>query len=92
LLLCGTKLTIHPADDDDHSNDSVLNLDDWIIFQCRTDVASRLVVLRKRLESAFWNAVSDPRAGTRGLTPVEQDAVDTLGTVLQSAFTSSSVR
>jgi Helicase associated domain (HA2)/Oligonucleotide/oligosaccharide-binding (OB)-fold len=91
LLLCGTSLSIHPANDE-NGNYSVLNLDDWIIFQCRTDVASRLVVLRKRLESAFWNAVSDPRSGTRGLTPTEQDAIETLGTVLKSAFKSSAVR
>ncbi|KAG7341683.1 ATP-dependent helicase HrpA [Nitzschia inconspicua] len=91
LLLCGTCLSIHPANDE-MGQYSILNLDDWIIFQCRTDVASSLVVLRKRLESAFWNAVSDPRSGTKGLTSLEQDAIETLGTVLKSAFKSAAVR
>ncbi|KAL3907959.1 MAG: hypothetical protein SGILL_008664, partial [Bacillariaceae sp.] len=91
LLLCGTSLSIHPSDDES-GNFSILNLDDWIVFKCRTDVASRLVVLRKRLASAFWNALSDPSRGARGLKPLEQDAVDTLGTVLKSAYKSTTVR
>jgi hypothetical protein len=90
LLLCGTSLSIYPANDD--ANHSVLNLDDWIIFKSHTDVASRLVVLRKRLESAFWNAISAPDRGMKDLAPIERDAVDTLGNVLESALQSSHVR
>mmetsp|Transcript_8002 Transcript_8002/g.14534 ORF Transcript_8002/g.14534 Transcript_8002/m.14534 type:complete len:364 (-) Transcript_8002:535-1626(-) len=92
LLLCGTSLSIYPASDDGNGSYSVLNLDDWIIFKCRTDEASRLVVLRKRLEAAFWNAISAPWQGMKGLTPKEQDAVETLGSVLKSAVKSSDVR
>jgi hypothetical protein len=96
LLLCGTSLSIYPANEDDCDGNSakfsILNLDDWIIFKCYTDVASHLVVLRKRLESAFWNAISSPSKGMKGLTPTEDDAVETLGSVLKSALKSSDVR
>lgn len=106
LLLCGISLSIHtPVIDGDElaapgSNNgdakglSVLNLDDWIVFSCPTEVASALVVLRKRLESAFWNAISK-RNGQQiqsAFTPTERDAIETLGEVLQSALKSSDVR
>mmetsp|Transcript_27549 Transcript_27549/g.64653 ORF Transcript_27549/g.64653 Transcript_27549/m.64653 type:complete len:386 (+) Transcript_27549:2288-3445(+) len=85
------------GDDDDGaqrgSRRSVLNLDDWIALECDGDVASRLVILRKRLETAFWNVVSRPsRDPERSLAPVERNAVDTLKTVLISALRSSGVR
>jgi hypothetical protein len=96
LLLCGTSLSIYPSNEDDGNGNntkfSILNLDDWITFKCHTDVASHLVVLRKRLESAFWNAISAPSKGMKGLTPTEQDAIETLGSVLKSALKSSDVR
>jgi HrpA-like RNA helicase len=108
LLLCGTSLSIHPmatdtddgddGDDDDEQQPhqplySILNLDDWIIFKCPTEMASRLVVLRSRLEGAFWNAISQPsRDPKQSLKPAEQDALDTFSEVLQSALKSAVVR
>lgn len=90
LLLCGTSLSVHPDVDD--SKYSILNLDDWIVFKCDAGVASKLVVLRKRLESAFWNAISQPSSGLQIMNETERDAVETLGFVLQSALKSSAVR
>jgi hypothetical protein len=98
LLLCGSSLSVYPAVSSSDGGTvngasfAILNLDDWIIFKCDTEVASRLVVLRKRLESAFWNFISQPSQGPKALTPIEQDAVETLGSVLKSALKSSEVR
>ena len=94
LLLCGTSLSIHPIEDNGGGNHrSVLNLDNWIAFKCTSDVASHLVILRKRLESVFWNVISKPsRDPKKSLMPVEKNAIDTLKTVLKSALESSSVR
>ena len=90
LLLCGTSLSVRPGP----GNESVaiLNVDDWIVFQCDANVAARLVILRKRLESAFWHFLSDPAQGMKNLTETEKDAIEILGTVLQSAHKSSAVR
>ena len=90
LLLCGTSLSIRP--DGENEELSILNLDDWIIFKCPTAVASRLVVLRKRLDSAFLNAISNPDAMLDNLTETERDAVEVLGFVLKSAHNSTNVR
>jgi hypothetical protein len=90
LLLCGTSLSVHPDSNDDKL--SILNLDDWIIFKCHAEVASRLVVLRKRLESAFWNAISQPSSAFENMNETERDAVETLGFVLTSALKSNTVR
>jgi hypothetical protein len=91
LLLCGTSLSIQPVSDDNRF--SILNLDDWIIFKCKRDVASGLVVLRKRLEHAFLHAISDPSSGlTTTLGEIELDALQTLGFVLKSAHKSTTVR
>lgn len=99
LLLCGTSLSVHPIEDTSNnaivSNDgaiSILNIDDWIIFRAPTDVASRVVVTRKRLESAFWNALSQTKRGFDSLNPREKDAIETLGTVLKSALESAEAR
>jgi uncharacterized protein (UPF0147 family) len=81
LLLCGSSLSVRP--NPENSAEGILTLDDWIVFKCDADTAARIVVLRKRLESAFWNTVSNPSRDT--LTEVEQDAVETLGALLQSA-------
>mmetsp|Transcript_29257 Transcript_29257/g.79144 ORF Transcript_29257/g.79144 Transcript_29257/m.79144 type:complete len:1313 (+) Transcript_29257:175-4113(+) len=90
LLLCGTSLQIHPIDESEYSE---LNLDDWIVFQCSTEEASRLVILRRRLEGAFWNAIAQPSQDPRqSMTFLEQDAIETLGLVLTSALKSSGVR
>jgi hypothetical protein len=93
LLLCGTSLSIHPIDGHDEQKQSVLNLDNWISFRCSTDVASRLVILRRRLEGSFWNAIGKPsREPRESLMPAERDAIETLGAVLNSALKSSGVR
>ena len=83
-------MSIRPVEDDEKF--SILNLDDWIIFKCQSEVASRLVVLRKRLESAFLNAISNPSAILENLTETEKDAVETLGFVLKSAHKSTATR
>lgn len=83
LLLCGTSLNIRPESVD--SRTAILSLDDWIVFRCDIDTAAGVVVLRKRLESAFWKFVTNPKAGISVLTDTEQDAVEILGPVLESA-------
>jgi hypothetical protein len=88
LLLCGSSLSVHPLEQDD----SVLVLDHWLEMRCNADAASALVILRKRLNSAFWNSLSNPLGRLRGLSAAEQDAVDTLGPLLKSAFDNSTVR
>jgi hypothetical protein len=91
LLLCGASLSVRPVLDD--STKAILNLDDWIMFQCDADTAACIVVLRKRLDSAFWHAVSNPSAGMYvNLTDADRDAVEILGTVLQSAHRSAPSR
>jgi hypothetical protein len=90
LLLCGTSLSVRPQVDDE--NMAILNVDDWIVFRCEGQVAAGLVILRKRLESAFWHLISNPSAGINNLSNVEKDAVEILGKVLQSAHKSTTVR
>ena len=94
LLLCGTSLSIHPIDDDDEYHKySILNLDNWISFKCTADVASRLVILRRRLEGAFWNAISNPSGDpNKSLNGAERDAIETLAAVLNSALKASTNR
>jgi HrpA-like RNA helicase len=93
LLLCGTSLSVRPVlDDTGSAKQAILNMDDWIMFQCDADTAACIVVLRKRLESAFWHAVSNPSAGLSNLTDSDRDAVEIMGTVLQSAHRSAPSR
>jgi HrpA-like RNA helicase len=95
LLLCGqlhvkqirlasagsksTDLTTAPT-----IEKSILSLDDWLVFLCEPEVASALVVLRQRLDSAFSMITSDPKKIT-DLPPAEKDAVETLSLVLNSS-------
>ncbi|CAB9508133.1 DExH-box ATP-dependent RNA helicase DExH1 [Seminavis robusta] len=114
LLLCGTSLNVRPCrvhepeDDetmkpsgDDNNSKSILTLDDWIIFQCDSEVAAHIVMLRKRLDSAFWHAIANSgfkrsnnsnAAGKNLLSRLgacDRDAIETLGPVLQSAHVQS---
>jgi hypothetical protein len=93
LLLCGTSLTVRQEDTDDGLY-AVLGLDDWIFFKCASEFAAGLVVLRKRLDVAFVNAMSKESFFTsdRTIDPVDRDAIDTLESVLQSAMKSSKDR
>lgn len=81
---------------------AILTLDGWIVFQCDADAAAHLVVLRKRLDSAFWHAIANPTASKKrsnsvekgrsllsNLTGAERDAIEIVGTVLQSAHVQS---
>ena len=86
LLLCGTSLSVRP--DPDNEKTAILNMDDWIVFQCDADTAAHIVVLRRRLESAFWNALSNPLTAFANLSESERDAVEIVGTVLRSAHDS----
>jgi hypothetical protein len=98
LLLCGTSLTVRPVADD--SSTAVLNVDDWIIFQCDAELAAQLVIFRKRLDSAFWRTVARPAElmnsiadnKKNSLTDMERDAIEILGIILQSAHRSTNVR
>jgi len=82
FLLCG-ELRVRPAEvaSEENKNMSVLSVDDWILFLCESDVASNLVVLRKRLNSAFLKLVSK---GIDSLDSMEKDAVMTMSAVLRS--------
>ena len=83
ILLCGNSLRVNPAEVDDTPM-SILSLDDWIVLSCPPDIASALVILRKRVESAFWRITDDPSAGMSLLSDDERNAVETLAMVLQS--------
>jgi hypothetical protein len=86
LLLCGTSLRVKPIEDGGSEDAiSVLNVDDWIFFKASSRVAAMVVIARKRLESAFWNVLSQPKHGFNSLTPGEKDAIETMGIVLRSA-------
>lgn len=85
LLLCG-ELRVRPAILDPSANKedkSVLSVDDWIVFVCGKRTAAGLVVLRRRLDSAFCHLVADPSSGMTKLDAAERDAVETLGLVLR---------
>lgn len=82
ILLCGKGLCVRPIED---SNNSILSVDEWISFQCRSTDAASLVILRKRLESAFLRSLSDPSNWAAKLLGVEKDAVDILSTVINSS-------
>lgn len=88
LLLCGTSLGVMPDPDDGKM--AVLNVDDWIVFRCEAEIAAYVVILRKRLETSFLQFVANPSAGLSNLTDVQKDAIEIMGTVLQSAHRSSS--
>jgi ATP-dependent RNA helicase DHX36 len=90
LLLCGTSLSVRPVPED--PKNAILNMDEWIVFRCNADIASHVVILRKRLEAAFWHLLSNPSGGLSSLSAAERDAVEILGTVLQSAHRPASGR
>jgi len=90
LLLCGTSLSVQPHPENDKY--AILNVDDWIVFRCNADTAAHIVILRKRLETAFWHFVSNPEAGLSSLNQTERDAVEIVGKVLQSAHRSTPTR
>ena len=91
-----------PQNNSEPKKTAILTLDGWIVFQCDADVAANIVVLRKRLEAAFWHAIANPGAskGPRNsdgggknimakLNASEKDAVDMMGAILQSAHAKS---
>jgi HrpA-like RNA helicase len=93
LLLCG-QLHVRPArtpesEEKDSSLErpkmAILSVDDWIVFQCEEEVASNLVVLRRRLDEAFWHAIAKPSDVWNTLNACEKHALDSLGDVLRSA-------
>ena len=90
FLLCGTSLRVRPLPDDPKT--AILDVDDWILFKCNSETASHIVILRKRLDAAFWNYIAGPASGLGALTNAERDAVEVVGTVLQSAHRSASSR
>jgi len=93
LLLCG-QLRVRPIyfvspQCDEHETVSidraVLTVDDWLTFLAESEIARGLIILRKRLDSAFSAMTSDPTSFA-DLSPVEKDAVNTLSVVLNSAY------
>ena len=94
LLLCGTSLNVRPAPtgEGEVSDTSILSVDDWITFQCPADVAAGVVILRKRLNSAFWAFVANPSKGLSRLSDAERGAVEALGPIFTSAHGASDVR
>ena len=83
LLLCG-ELRIRPSvceESSERKNTSVLSVDDWICFQCSTEIASNLVVLRRRTQEVFLKFVSK---GVDSFSRADIDALDMLGSVLKS--------
>jgi hypothetical protein len=68
---------------------SILSLDDWLVFLCEPNVASVLVVLRQRLDSAFSRLTTNPSNYLSMLSPAEKDAVETLSQVLSSSHTAA---
>lgn len=89
LLLCGKSLTVQP-DPSGNATMSILNLDDRIAYKCETEAAGHLLILRQRLDSAFWHAVSN--RGLSTLTEEERDALEIVGSILQSAHQSAPIR
>lgn len=90
LLLCGTSLSVQPQPGNEKY--AILDVDDWIVFRCPADIAANIVILRKRLDSAFWHFVSNPAAGWDALSETGRDAVEIVGKVLQSAHRSTTTR
>jgi hypothetical protein len=90
LLVCGTSLSVHP--DVENPKVAVLNLDGWIVLKCDAQAAAGIVVLRKRLDSAFCNSIKQPASFPGHLNGLEKDAIETLGRVLISGLKSSNVR
>ena len=82
LLLCGTALRVQPHPSIE--GEALLNLDDWVVFKCDAKLASHIVVLRKRLHSAFWSTIKEPSHVPK-LSEEESNAVEILGTILRSA-------
>ena len=97
LLLCGRLIVkpvqFAPAEPNDQPiQKAILSLDDWLVFLCEeVQTASALVVLRKRLDSAFLMVTSDPNNLTN-LPAVERDAVETLSLVLNSSHKATQKR
>lgn len=100
LLLCGQLhiRQIHFAPPEASSvpnhqtvQKSILSVDDWLVFLCEPAVASALVVLRQRLDSAFARITADP-ANFTNLPAVERDAVETLSIVLNSGHNAAPKR
>ncbi len=93
LLLCG-EFRIRPAVIIGETVEgvmgmSVLNVDDWIVFKCDTDIASSLAVLRKRLDIIFHRIVSNPSQGYDRLSQLDKNTLDTLDCITKGAFLAS---
>jgi len=71
---------------------AVLSVDDWIVFQCEASIATSLVLLRRRLDSAFLHLVGNPSAGLDSLQETEKSALEVLSVVLKSAHHAMSHR
>lgn len=84
ILFCGSNLTVHPNAIDNKR--AVLTIDDWISFTCDARIASQLVILRKRLEATFRNALMDPSLGLSALSDLEREAINATGPLLKSAY------
>lgn len=89
ILLCG-KLCIKPIQKAfvscDHPNISMLSVDNWLMFQCTTDIAKSLVILRRRLDTIFLSFLANPREKLSSLKLEERDALAALSAILESSY------
>lgn len=83
LLLCGKTLQVERKSSS--KSECILKVDDGISFRCNESTAMQIVVLRKRLESAFWTFLLDPSAGLSNLSPSDLGAVEILGKIFRDA-------
>ena len=88
LLLCGQlhvrPITFAATETSKSTTQSLLSVDDWLVFLCDPNIASALVVLRSRINAAFNSITSDP-CTIAELSVKDKSAVDTLSSVLQSS-------
>jgi HrpA-like RNA helicase len=83
LLMCGKSLCVRPVQNTLAM--AILTLDDWVSFKCDADTAAGVVILRLRLESAFWHSIPDSSGNLSILTAMELDTVEIIGLILRSA-------
>lgn len=84
ILFCG-QLQVHQIEE----GKAMLSVDNWLMFQAKSETAASLVVLRKRIDSIFALMTSDPSSYRNMLTPEQTDAIQTLDQVLKCAFMTS---
>ena len=65
---------------------SVLSVDGWISFQADAAVAAQIVLLRKRLQSAFLRLVENPKLAEGKFDAEQVNTIQTACFCIHSAF------